>query len=79
MSQAEMAERIELVFGIGAKTAAYPILYRKEIRATPEIRILSSGNLFQTLDLKNFATARRPSRMPVYRADRPPLCTTRWA
>jgi len=35
----------------------------KGIRVSPKIRALPSGTLPQTLDLENFATARRPSQV----------------
>ena len=36
-----------------------PELYYKQIRILPEIRLLPSGTLSQTVDLENFATASR--------------------
>ena len=51
----ETTGRIEPVFGIEA-FFTYPALCYNEIRVSPKIRVLSSGTLPQTLDLKKFAT-----------------------
>ena len=50
---------IELVFGMAASFDLSYILYCKEIRVPPKLRILPSPTLPQTLDLENFATASR--------------------
>jgi len=39
--------------------STYPTLCYKEIHVSSKIRVLPSGILLQTLDLKNFATASR--------------------
>ena len=51
----ETTGRIELVFGM--KASFY--LCCKEIRVSPEIRVLPSGTLSETPDLDNFATESR--------------------
>jgi len=50
---------IEPVFGMAASFDLSYILYCKEIRVPPKLRILPSPTLPQTLDLENFATASR--------------------
>ena len=50
----ETTGRIELVFD-WRLPSTYPTLYCKEIWASPTIRVLLSGTLFQTPDLENFA------------------------
>ena len=53
----ETDERIGLVFGAGASFDLSYTLYCKETQVTSKIRVLPSGTLLQTRDLKFFATA----------------------
>jgi len=53
--------RIELVFVIGLPST-YPTLCYKEMWVSPKTRVLASGTLSQTPDLKNCATASRSHR-----------------
>jgi len=50
----ETAARIELVYGTCFPDLRYTMLYM-EIRVSPELRVLSSGTLSQSLDLENLA------------------------
>jgi len=83
----ETAARIELIF---LRTASLDLaaLSSREIRMSPNIRVLPSGILPQTLDLENFATAHRPSTSSIYsrrrlptvdRTGRAALYTARWS
>jgi len=56
------AEQIELVFA-QMLPLAYPTLCWKGIRVSPKIRVLPSRTYSHTLELENFATARRSSWM----------------
>jgi len=58
----ETDERIELVLAWDL-SSTYPTLCYKEIRISSKIRVLPSGNLFQTQGRENFATAYRSSNV----------------
>ena len=58
----ETVRRTELVYGTGPK------LCYKEIRISPKIRVLPCGTLPQTLDLENFATISRSTKLADGRA-----------
>jgi len=56
------AESTELVFG-SAATLDLSYTCWKVIQVSPKIRVLSSGNLSQTLDFENLATALRSQQV----------------
>jgi len=57
------AEQIELSFLAQRFSSVYHTLCSKEIWVSPKITVLPSRTFTQTLDLKNFATARRSSHV----------------
>ena len=61
-SSIQTAERIGRFFGMGAFFDLSYMCFKK-ILVTPKIGVLPSGTLLQTLDLENFATAYRLSKL----------------
>ena len=74
-SSIETGKRIGLVLAWGLHST-YPILCYKEIHVPSKMRVLPSGILLQTHDLKNFATAHRSSKRAI-NLDRE-RCTLYW-